>query len=98
MKTILEQLEPSNMTLEKQVELLGEFLIMNFENDIGNNKAAGEGAIEMAVRLLTKLKETEQLEDIYCELRGLLKEHAQFPDMWDTDEELRAWLKERGQL
>ena len=42
-------------------------------------------------------KENE-LDDIYCELRGLLKEHAQFPDTWDTDEELREWLKQRGQL
>jgi len=43
-------------------------------------------------------KEIDSIDDIYCELRGLLKEHAQFPDMWDTDEALREWLKEKGQL
>ena len=42
-------------------------------------------------------KENE-LDDIYCELSGLLKEHSQFHDTWDTDEELREWLKQRGQL
>ena len=56
MKTILKQLEPANIPLEKQVDLLAQFLLENFEEDIGNNKSAGEGAIEMAVRLLTQLK------------------------------------------
>lgn len=36
-------------------------------------------------------------EEIFCELRGLLKEHAQFPDKWDTNERLIEWLKEKGQ-
>ena len=40
----------------------------------------------------------ESLETIFCELRGLLKEHAQFPEMWDTDERLREWLKGMEQL
>lgn len=57
MKTILKQLEPKNIPLEKQIDLLAQFLIENFEQDIGNNKGAGEGAIEMAVRLLIKLKQ-----------------------------------------
>ncbi len=57
MKTILKQLEQVNIPVDKQVDLLAQFLIENFEEDIGNNKSAGEGAIEMAVRLLTKFKD-----------------------------------------
>ena len=60
MKTILKQLETANIPLEKQVDLLDQFLTENFEQNIGNGKAAGEGAIEMAVRLLTELKEIHQ--------------------------------------
>ena len=57
MKTIFEQLEPANIPLEKQVDLLAQFLIENFEENIGiNGKSAGEGAVEMAVRLLVELK------------------------------------------
>lgn len=40
----------------------------------------------------------EELDNIFCELRGLLKENATFPELWDTDERLREWLKERGEL
>lgn len=40
----------------------------------------------------------EELEDIYSELRGLLKRRAMFPQMWDTDERLSEWLKKRGEL
>ena len=32
-------------------------------------------------------------QEIFCELRGLLKEHAQFPAMWNTDDRLKEWLK-----
>ena len=38
----------------------------------------------------------EEKKDIFCELRGLLKENAQFPDRWDTDERLKEWLEKRG--
>lgn len=36
--------------------------------------------------------------DLYSELRGLLKENAQFPEQWDTDARLREWLEERDEL
>ena len=55
MNKILKQLEQANIPLEKQVDLLAEFLVGNFESEIGKGKSPnGEGAIEMAVRLLTK--------------------------------------------
>lgn len=63
MKTILQQLEIANIPLEKQVDLLAQFLIENFEGEIGNNKSGGEGAIEMSVRLLTRLKEQKPSEE-----------------------------------
>ena len=63
MKTTLKQLEPANIPLEKQVDLLAQFLIENFEENIGNGEGAGEGAIEMAVRLLTELKEQKPAEE-----------------------------------
>jgi len=36
----------------------------------------------------------EELDEIYCELRGLLKKDRSFPDKWDTDEALEMWLEE----
>lgn len=43
----------SNMTPENQIDLLSKFLVENFENQIGKGQSPhGEGAIEMAVRLL----------------------------------------------
>ena len=63
MNTILQKLEVANIPLEKQVDLLAQFLIENFEENIGNNKKAGEGAIEMAVRLLFELKEQKPAEE-----------------------------------
>lgn len=39
----------------------------------------------------------EYQEGLFSELRGLLKEHAQFPKQWDTDERLIDWLKEKGE-
>jgi len=54
----LKNFSPSNIPTQKQVEDLGQFLIENFESEIGGNKEAnGEGAIEMSVRLLLELKE-----------------------------------------
>ncbi|MDD4972583.1 MAG: hypothetical protein PHT07_24390 [Paludibacter sp.] len=40
----------------------------------------------------------EDSDMIFSELRGLLKEHAQFPKLWHTDTGLREWLKEKGEL
>jgi len=56
-KTILQQLKPDNVPIQNQVDLLAQFLVENFEEEIGKGESPnGEGAIEMAVRLLTKLK------------------------------------------
>ena len=53
----LKDFNPDNIPTQKQVDLLAQFLIENFENEIGKNgKGNGEGAIEMAVRLLLELK------------------------------------------
>jgi hypothetical protein len=56
----------SNIPTQKQVDLLAQFLIENFEKEIGKNgKGNGEGAIEMAVRLLLELKTMrEDIEEI----------------------------------
>ena len=51
----LKDFSPDNIPTQKQVDLLAQFLIENFENEIGKN-GNGEGAIEMAVRLLLELK------------------------------------------
>ena len=56
-KTILQQLKLDNVPIQNQVDLLAQFLVENFEEEIGKGESPnGEGAIEMAVRLLTKLK------------------------------------------
>jgi len=56
-KGILQQLKPDNIPIQNQVDLLAKFLIENFEEEVGKGESPnGEGAIEMAVRLLTKLK------------------------------------------
>jgi len=53
----LKDFSPDNIPTQKQVDLLAQFLIENFENEIGKNgEGNGEGAIEMAVRLLLELK------------------------------------------
>jgi len=51
----LKDFSPDNIPTQKQVDLLAQFMIENFENEIGGN-GNGEGAIEMAVRLLLELK------------------------------------------
>ena len=51
----LKNFTPDNIPVSKQVEDLGIFLLENFEDEIGGKN--GEGAIEMAVRLLLELKE-----------------------------------------
>ena len=38
-----------------------------------------------------------EIDDMFCELRGLLKEHALFQEQWDTNERLIEWLKSRNQ-
>ena len=49
---ITELLKP-NIKLDKQVDYLAEFLITKFNDEIGKGQSPnGEGAIEMAVRLL----------------------------------------------
>ncbi len=54
----LKDFSPNNIPTQKQVDFLAQFLIENFENEIGKNgNENGEGAIEMAVRLLVELKE-----------------------------------------
>ena len=54
----LKHFSPDNLPTQKQVEYLAQFLIENFGDEIGKNgKGNGEGAIEMAVRLLIELKE-----------------------------------------
>ena len=57
MNNILKQLKPDNIPTQKQVDLLAQFLIENFGEEIGKGESPkGEGAIEMAVRLLNKSK------------------------------------------
>ena|SRR3990167_1609323 len=58
MNKTLKQLKPDNIPTQNQVDLLAKFLIENFEEEIGKGESPnGEGAIEMAVRLLIKLKD-----------------------------------------
>jgi len=69
----LKDFSPDNIPTQKQVDLLAQFLIENFENEIGKNgKGNGEGAIEMAVRLLLKLK-VDISNDKIIKIKELLK-------------------------
>ncbi len=53
----LKDFSPDNIPTQKQVKHLGQFMIENFKDKIGEEgKGNGEGAIEMAVRLLLKYK------------------------------------------
>ena len=53
----LKDYSADNIPTEKQVDNLAQFLIENFEKEIGSGKSVnGEGAIEMAVRLLLEYK------------------------------------------
>ena len=53
----LKDFSADNIPTQKQVDNLAQFLIENFEEEIGRNgKGNGEGAIEMAVRLLLEYK------------------------------------------
>jgi hypothetical protein len=51
---------------------------------------------EAHAQLQTYYKDID-IDEIYCELRGLLKERAQFPEQWDTNERLVEWLKSKNQ-
>jgi len=56
-KVTLNNFSPANIPIQKQVGYLAQYLIENFEMEIGGSeKKNGEGAIEMAVRLLEKYK------------------------------------------
>ena len=58
-KITLNDFTPDNIPTQKQVDYLAQFLIENFEDEIGGGKSHnGEGAIEMAVRLLLRLKDS----------------------------------------
>ena len=84
----LKDFSPDNIPTQKQVEYLGQFLIENFGDEIcKNGKFNGEGAIEMAVRLLIELKEMRlYYEDGKNEGRKevLLKYGEAFDDMFDN--------------
>ena len=56
MNKILEQLQPTNIPIEKQLNLLARYLLENFKEEFGAGEGRGEGAIEMSIRLLEKLK------------------------------------------
>jgi len=43
-----------NMPLPKQVDILAKFLMKNFDNEFGAVGGNGEGAVEMAIRLLKR--------------------------------------------
>ena len=61
-KITLKDFSPANIPTQNQVDLLAQFIIENFEDEIGGNKkASGEGAIEMAVRLLLELKKLRKI-------------------------------------
>ena len=44
-----------NIKLEEQAQILAKFLLNEFGSEMGN-KGKGEGAIEMAIRLLNEYK------------------------------------------
>jgi hypothetical protein len=69
MKNILQQLKSDNIPIQKQVELLAKFLIENFEEEISESPNS-ERAIEMAIRLLIKLKEERQQPKEIPQLEG----------------------------
>ena len=51
------------------------------------------GTIQEIVEEIVK----PEMEDLFCELRGLLKEHAMFRDKWDTNQKLIDWLKGKNE-
>ena len=60
-KITLDNFKANNIPTQKQVDSLAQFMIENFEDEIGKDgKGNGEGAIEMAVRLLIRLKKNEK--------------------------------------
>mgnify|MGYP001591403813 FL=1 len=93
MKTILQQLEVENIKLENQIDLLAQFLIENFEEDIGKGKGASEGAIEMVVRLLTELKEQKPAEEGKCKFLKKLDRIQSVLNRisYTTDDEKLRW-------
>ena len=62
-KITLKDFSADNIPIQKQVDNLAQFMIENFEDEIGKNGMRnGEGAIEMAVRLLLELKNVEKIK------------------------------------
>lgn len=58
MGNTLEQLKPDNIPIEKQIDLLAQYLMENFGCEM-----IGEGAIEMAVRLLEEFKNARPVKE-----------------------------------
>jgi len=77
------------MTLAECIEMLDDLKGYN-----PSLRKMDKDALAYAIKILERV---DEMEDVYSELRGLLKEHAQFPDMWDTDQRLKEWLIERKQ-
>ncbi len=59
MKNILEQLKPSNISIKKQIVLLAQYLIENFDYEM-----RGEGAIEMVIRLLEEYRNARPINNL----------------------------------
>lgn len=58
----LRDFRTDNIPTQKQVDNLAQFLLENFESEIGKNgKGNGEGAIEMTIRLLLELLELRKM-------------------------------------
>ena len=60
-KNTLKKLEPANIPIQEQIELLGQFLMENFGEEFGTVKGKGKGAIEMAVRIIIELKKENSI-------------------------------------
>lgn len=55
----LKDFSADNIPTQKQVDSLAQFLLENFDKEMGKGKSPnGEGAIEMAVRLLLEYKKS----------------------------------------
>ena len=74
-KITLKDFTPDNIPTQKQVESLAQFIIENFENEIGESEDHnGEGAIEMAVRLLLEYKSLREMNTTTKEIKEFRKD------------------------